>query len=262
MAIADRLDLTLRLVRGARRISLADLADRLGVSPMTVRRDLDELQRQGLIRRVRGGAVSLATQPENAGFAARHGWQTATKMRIGAAAAALVEPGQTVLLDAGTTTAALAGHLIARAPLTVAVLSLQAADRLADQPGIRLLVIGGESRPGERSLVGHLALRMLDELWFDCFLMSVGAVHCELGWSEFSIEDATVKQHALRRAERAIAVADATKLGARAFARIAELGAVDAFVTDDAATGAASEPTVAEETLTAIRDAGVDVVLA
>lgn len=256
MPVADRLDLTLRLVRGGGRISLTELAERLGVSLMTVRRDLDELQQRGLVQRVRGGAVSLAAPHEQAGFAAREPWQAATKNRIGAAAAELVEPGQTVLLDAGTTTAALAGHLVARAPLTVAALGLQAAHRLADQPGIRLLVIGGESRPGERSLVGHLTLRMLDELWFDCFLMSIGAVHRDLGYSEFSTEDATVKQHARGRADHTIVVADATKLGVRAFARVAGLGDVDTFVTDP------PEPGVAEDTLTEIRDAGVGVVLA
>jgi DeoR/GlpR family transcriptional regulator of sugar metabolism len=158
-----------------------------------------------------------------------------------------------VLLDAGTTTAALARHLVDRAPLTVAVLSLQAAARLVDRPGIRLLVIGGESRVGEHSLVGHLALRMLDELWFDHFLMSIGAVHTELGWSEFAPEDATVKQHALRRAGRTTVVADSTKLGVRAFAKVAELASVDTFVTDQAAEG---------DTLTAVRDAGVRVILA
>jgi DeoR/GlpR family transcriptional regulator of sugar metabolism len=251
--VTDRLDLTLRLVRDGGRIGLAELAERLGVSQMTVRRDLDELQRQGLVRRVRGGAVSLAAEPRDAGFAARAGWQAAIKDRIGKAAAAEVQPGQTVLLDAGTTTAAVARHLVDRAPLTVAVLSLQAADRLADRPGIRLLVIGGESRPGERSLVGHLALRMLGELWFDTFLMSIGAVHAEHGLSEFAIEDATVKQHALRRAGRTIVIADTTKLGVRAFAKVADLGSVDTFVTDRAARG---------ETLTALRDAGVEVISA
>jgi DeoR/GlpR family transcriptional regulator of sugar metabolism len=249
--VADRLDLTLRLVRGAGRIALGELADRLGVSMMTVRRDLDELQRQGLVQRVRGGAVSLAAQPEEAGFAAREGWRAKTKARIGAAAASLIGPNSTLLLDAGTTTAALAAQL--RAPLTVATLSLQAANRLADKPGIRLMVIGGESRPGERSLVGHLALKMLEELWFDTFVMSIGAIHATLGWSEFAPEDATVKQHALRRAERTIVVADSTKLGVVAFTKVADLGLVDTFVTDSAAEG---------ETLEAIREAGVEIVLA
>jgi DeoR/GlpR family transcriptional regulator of sugar metabolism len=256
-----RLDLTLRLVRGAGRASLADLADRLGVSEMTVRRDLERLQRQGLVERVRGGAVALRGPQEAAGFAARDRWQAATKQRLGAFAAELVQPGQTVLLDAGTTMAHLAGHLVARAPLTVVSLGLQAALRLTDQPGIRLLVVGGESRPGEWSLVGHLALCSLACLNVDCYLMSIGAVHHAAGWSEFAPEDATVKQAALARAQRTIVVADATKLGARAFAKVADLGAVDTFVTDDAAPDPATNPAAAD-TLAALGAAGVEVLRA
>src|SRR4051794_19580705 len=136
MTVPDRLDLTLRLVRGSGRLSLAELAGRLGVSEMTVRRDLDQLQEQGLVRRVRGGAVALDVPAERAGFAVRERWSGPAKSRLARAAAALIEPGGTVLLDAGTTTAEVAAHLPARGPLTVAVLSLQAAVRLADQPGI------------------------------------------------------------------------------------------------------------------------------
>ncbi|MET7399390.1 DeoR/GlpR family DNA-binding transcription regulator [Dactylosporangium sp. NPDC005572] len=254
MPVPDRLDLTLRLVRGSGRLSLADLAERLGVSEMTVRRDLDQLQEQGLVRRVRGGAVALDVPAEQAGFTVREQWQSGTKARLARAAAALIEPGGTVLLDAGTTTAELAAHLPARAPLTVAVLSLQAAVRLADQPGIRLLVIGGESRAGERSLVGPLALSALDQLRFDTFVMSIGAVHHDLGWSEFDLDDAAVKRAALRRAGRTLVVADATKLGVQAFARVAPLDAVDALVTD----APIASPT-ATDTLAALRAAGVEI---
>jgi DeoR/GlpR family transcriptional regulator of sugar metabolism len=253
VAVPDRLDLTLRLVREAGEISLNELAERLGVSPMTVRRDLDELQGQGLVERVRGGAVSLSAPREEAGFVKREPWQAATKKKIAAKAAALIEPGQTVLLDAGTTTAAVAKNLVPRAPLTVAVLSLQAAGDLADRKGIKLIVLGGESRPGERSLVGPLTLKMLDELWFDTFIMSIGAVHRQLGWSEFDMGDAAVKQHALTQADRTIVVADSTKFGVRAFSKVAGLGQVDTLVTDKPEDKA---------TLAAIRKAGVEVVLA
>jgi DeoR/GlpR family transcriptional regulator of sugar metabolism len=253
VVVPDRLDLTLRLVRGSGRLTLADLAERLGVSEMTVRRDLDQLQAQGLVRRVRGGAVALDVPAEEAGFAVREPWQTAAKARIARTVAGLVEPGSSVLLDAGTTTAAVAAALAARAPLTVAVLSLQAAARLADQPGIRLMIIGGESRAGERSLVGPLALSALDQLRFDTFVMSIGAVHHELGWSEFDLDDAAVKRAALRRSGRTIVAADATKLGAQAFARVAPLDAVDTLVTD----GLTALGPAALETAAALRAAGV-----
>ncbi|MFD0339714.1 DeoR/GlpR family DNA-binding transcription regulator [Streptomyces sp. NPDC127117] len=260
MGVANRLDLTLRLVQGSDRVSVSELSHRLGVSEMTVRRDLDALERQGLVRRVHGGAVATRPRDEGAGFSAREPWQAATKDRLGAAVAGLVEPGSRVLLDAGTTTVHVAEHLAARAPLTVAVLSLQAALSLADRPGIDLLVVGGRSRPGERSLVGPLALRTLESLAFDCFVMSIGGVHAEHGWSEFSLDDAAVKQIGLTRATRTIAVADATKLGVRAFSRVAPLDAVDRFVTDRAAEDAATHPS-GPATLDALRDAGVDSLL-
>jgi DeoR/GlpR family transcriptional regulator of sugar metabolism len=260
MAVADRLDLTLRLVQGSGRATVSELARRLGVSEMTVRRDLDALAERGLVRRDHGGAVPTRSRDEDDGFAARSGWQTATKDRLGAAVAGLVEPGSHVLLDAGTTTVHVAEHLAERGPLTVAVLSLQAAERLADKPGIDLVVIGGRSRPGERSLVGPLTLRTLEQLAFDCFVLSIGGVHAQHGWSEFSVDDATVKRAGLAQATRTVAVADATKLGVRAFSRVAPLGAVDTFVTDAAAADPSTQPS-GPATLDALRDAGVHVAL-
>ncbi|MGW0364518.1 DeoR/GlpR family DNA-binding transcription regulator [Streptomyces sp. NPDC002990] len=260
MGVANRLDLTLRLVQGPGRVSVAELAQRLGVSEMTVRRDLDELERQGVVKRIRGGAVATRSREEEPGFAARVEWQAATKDRLGRAVAELVEPGSTVLLDAGTTTLAAAEHLVARAPLTVAVLSLQCAVRLADRPGIRLLVIGGQTRAGEGSLVGPLTARALEAMAFDVYLMSIGGVQAQHGWSEFSLDDAAVKQSGLAQSSRTIAVADATKLGVRAFSKVAPLGAVDTFVTDTAADDGGTHPS-GPETLSALRDAGVDIVL-
>ncbi|MEU8516931.1 DeoR/GlpR family DNA-binding transcription regulator [Kitasatospora sp. NPDC048722] len=261
MGVANRLDLTLRLVQGSGRASVVELARRLGVSEMTVRRDLDALEARGLVRRVRGGAVPTRTREEEAGFTAREPWQSATKDRLGAAVAELVEPGSRVLLDAGTTTVHVAAHLAARAPLTVAVLSLQTAARLADRPGIDLLVVGGRSRPGERSFTGPLALRTLESLAFDCFVMSIGGVHAEHGWSEFSLDDAAVKRAGLAQSARTVAVADATKLGVRAFSRVAPLGAAHTFVTDRAAADPATHPG-GPRTLDALREAGVGTVLA
>lgn len=257
MGVADRLDLTLRLVQGSDRVSVAELAQRLGVSEMTVRRDLGTLEGQGLVRRVHGGAVATRPREEGGGFAAREKWQTSTKDRLGAATAALVEPGSRVLLDAGTTTVHVAAHLAERAPLTVAVLSLQTAVALADRPGIELLVLGGRSRPGEGSLVGPLALRTIESLSFDCFVMSIGGVHAEHGWSEFSLDDAAVKQAGLAQSARTVTVADATKLGVRAFSQVAALPAVDCFVTDAAAEDPLTHPN-GPQTLQALRDAGVE----
>jgi len=258
VAVAQRLDVTLRLVRNAGTATLTDLAARLDVSEMTVRRDLDELQRRGLVRRIRGGATAVDT-PEN-GFAARAGWQAGLKDRIGRAAAALVAPGSTVLLDAGTTTVHVARALLDRAPLTVVTLSLPVAEVLADQPGIRLLVVGGEVRAGERSIAGPVAAAVLATLSFDVFVMSIGGITAT-GWSEFTLEDAAVKQAGLRQAARTLVVADASKLGVRAFARVADLDAVERLVTDASARDPHLTP-AAQDTLAALDDADVEVTYA
>ena len=265
MAVPDRLDVTLRLVRNAGRVSLADLAARLGVSEMTVRRDLDALQSRGLVERVRGGAVAVAEPESAAGFTARAGWQAGIKDRIGRAAAARVPAGATVLLDAGTTTVSVARALADRAaagegPFTAAVVSLPVAGALADRPGIRLLVVGGEARPGERSLAGPLTAAVLRQLTFDLFVMSIGAVDARAGWSEFTLEDAAVKQAGLEQARDTLVVADASKLGVRAFASVAPLSAVGRLVTDASARDPQLTP-AAQDTLAALDDAGVEVEL-
>ncbi|MFF1969615.1 DeoR/GlpR transcriptional regulator, partial [Streptomyces sp. NPDC058232] len=101
----------------------------------------------------------------------------------------------------------------------------------------------------------------LESLAFDCFVMSIGGVHADHGWSEFSLDDAAVKQAGLARAARTVAVADATKLGVRAFSRVAPLDAVHRFVTDNAAEDGGTHPG-GPQTLDALREAGVETVLA
>jgi DeoR/GlpR family transcriptional regulator of sugar metabolism len=152
--------------------------------------------------------------------------------------------------------------LLDRAPLTIAALSLPVAEALADQPGIRLLVLGGEVRAGERSLAGPVTAAVLATLSFDVFVMSIGGITAA-GWSEFTLEDAAVKQAGLRQAARSFVVADPSKLRVRAFGRVAELGAVERLVTD--ASASARDPRLtpaAQDTLAALDDADVEVTTA
>ncbi|AYF75732.1 DeoR/GlpR transcriptional regulator [Nocardia yunnanensis] len=254
MDAAERWDVTLRLVQGAERASVSELAARLGVSEMTVRRDLEALAQRGLVRRVHGGAVATRSPAGAGGFDDRAQWSAATKQRLGAAVAALIPAGSRVLLDAGTTTVHVARAL--RGPLSVTALSLPAAMCLAEQSEIDLLVAGGRVRHGEHSLVGPLAVRALEGLAFDVFVLSIGGVHAEYGWSEFGLDDAAVKQAGLAQSARVVAVADATKLGVRAFSRVAPLGAAHEFVTDRSASDPVIHP-AGPPTLEALRDAGV-----
>jgi DeoR/GlpR family transcriptional regulator of sugar metabolism len=231
MDVRDRRDLTLQLLESKGELTVAELSALAEVSEMTIRRDLEALEREGLLKRVHGGAVTVVSRSYEPPFAARAGRNGAAKERIGRAATELLTDGETVILDVGTTTLDVAKALRGR-NLTVLTPSLRAAQVLADEPGIRLMLTGGLARPGELSLVGDLAERSFAELRFDTFVMGVGGIDLEAGLTEFNLDDARVKRAALASSRRCVVVSDSSKLGRVAFARICPLDRMDVLVTD------------------------------
>lgn len=218
------------LQRGS--LSVADGAALAGVSEMTIRRDFDALHETGRILRVRGGAVARISRAHEPPLAERAGRAGDAKRRIALAAAALVDDGDTIILDVGSTALELAHALRGRTGLTVLTASLPAALALADQPGIRVIVTGGIVRAGETSLVGALAEAAFDGYNCDTLFLGVGGIDLAKGLTEFSPDDARVKQAAIASARRVVALADEAKLGAVAFARIAPVTAADVLVCD------------------------------
>lgn len=253
MHARDRRHLTLETVSERGDVSVADLSDLTGVSEMTVRRDLEALEREGLLRRVHGGAMSAVSRSYEPPFALRRGEHTEAKARIGALAASLLSNGDTAVIDVGTTTLELARALKGNGGLTLLTPSLRVVDELAGNAEVRLIVTGGTVRPGELSLVGDLAERAFEALHCDTVFLGVGGVDARAGLTEFNLDDTRVKRAALATARRCVVLADASKLGKVAFARICTLERVDVLVTDSGASEAALEP---------IRDAGVEVLIA
>jgi DeoR/GlpR family transcriptional regulator of sugar metabolism len=228
----------LELLEANGQVTVVELATRAGVSEMTVRRDLEALEREGILKRVRGGAVAAVSRSYEPPFAVRTRRYVQEKERIGRVAASLIADGETVVLDVGTTTLEVVKSLRGRSNLTILTASLRAAQILAEDPGIRLMVTGGLTRRGELSLVGDLAERAFSDLLFDTFVMGVGGIDARAGMTEFNLEDARVKRAALETARRCLVVSDSSKLGKVAFARICPLDRVDVLVTDgDASTG-------------------------
>lgn len=240
-------------VQAAGRVRVIELAEALAVSEMTVRRDLEEMEAASLLVRVHGGAASTISRSFEPGFAVRSSLQVEAKRRIGRAAAELIRDGETLILDAGTTTLHVAEALHTDRRLRVMALSLRIADILADQPNVTLMIPGGRVRPHERSFVGAVTLSTFDNLVFDTAILTTGGVDVAQGITEYEYDDAETKRAALRSARRTIVVADSTKLGAVAFARLCPVDDIDVVVTDTAAP--ASQ-------VAALRGAGVDVVLA
>jgi len=211
--------------------SVEVLARDLGVTPSTIRRDLRRLADDGALFRIYGGAaVSAVATGRHAPLDPRLG----AKRAIAAAAADLVEDGQTIAISSGTTTLELAWRLVDRR-LTVITNALDIAAALLDRPGIELVVLGGVVRPGMHSTLGHLAELALRELRADALFMGIGAVSAEHGLMNDSIPEILTDRALRRSAHTCTVLADSSKLGAVAPAFLFGLDSIDTLVTDSGA---------------------------
>jgi DeoR/GlpR family transcriptional regulator of sugar metabolism len=253
MDVRERRSLTLERLSEDGRVTVAELSHRTGVSEMTVRRDLEAMEREGVLRRVHGGAVRAAGRSYEPPFALRAGRASDAKERIGRLAASLLERGDTAIVDVGTTALELARALVDAEQLTILTPSLRVANLLAGNASLRVIVSGGIARSGELSLVGDLAERAFADLRCDTAFLGVGGIDLDTGLTEYNLDDARVKRAALASARRRVVLADASKLDQVAFARVCPLDAIDVLVTDSKADSAMVD---------AIRATGVEVLIA
>jgi DeoR/GlpR family transcriptional regulator of sugar metabolism len=232
-------------------VSVAELSRITGVSEMTVRRDLDELEREGLLRRVHGGATSVVSRSHEPAYALRAARNVEAKERIGRRAAGLVSDGETLVIDVGTTALALAAAL-GDVGVTVVTPNLRVANLLADNPTVRLILSGGVVRHGEQSLIGPLAEQAFEDLRCDTAFVGVGGIDLTAGVTEYNLEDAHIKRVTLNTCRRCVVLADASKLGVVAFARVCPLDRIHVLVTDE----------TSEAILQPFRDRGIEVLIA
>lgn len=220
---------------------VAELAAELDVSEMTVRRDLTYLEHLGVLVKVHGGAMRRgAPTSAEPGFTTKSALQTEEKDAIAAAAAALITPGSSVALSAGTTTFALAHHLTAVENLTVLTNSPRIAEVFwaADSPGRTVILTGGERTPSD-ALVGPIALESVRGLNVDAFFLGAHGISAERGLTTPNGLEAQLSRALLAAAARTVVVADHTKWGLTGLHSIAELNRVDTVVTDAALPTAA-----------------------
>lgn len=201
---------------------------------MTIRRDLDFLAAQGVLKRVHGGAVPAMPSGVEPPHSLRAQAAVAAKQAIARAAVAHIADGETIVLDSGTSALEVARLLHHRA-VTVMPLSLHVAQELADAPRVRLLMPGGEVRKGELSLIGPLAVASLRALRFDAAVLSPCAYSLEAGLTAFDLGDAELKQTALSVAARSIVLADGAKWDRAAFAYVCPAERPDLIITDPSA---------------------------
>lgn len=226
--------------RGGVRVN--ELTRRLNVSDMTVRRDLDALARQGVVEKVHGGAVPVVeASSHEPGFEAKSALELGAKEAIARAAATLVTPGSAIALAGGTTTFALAHHLLDVPDLTVVTNSVRVADVF--QSGQRrtgahngevsatVVITGGVRTPSE-TLVGPVADRAIQSLHFDLLFLGVHGISVEAGLSTPNLAEAETNRQFVRSARRVVVIADHTKWGTVGLSSFASLEDVDTLVTD------------------------------
>lgn len=235
----QRRALILEAVRRDGAVRVTDLVERLGVSDMTIRRDLDSLARGGSVEKVHGGAVAISgTSGEEPRFEAKSDLESAAKAAIADAAAALVEAGSVVAISAGTTAHAVAARLLDVPKLTVVTNSLPVADLIRTAARDRggeaptLLLTGGSLTPSA-ALVGPLADLVIGSLHVDVLILGTHGVSERSGLTSPNLAEAQTNRALVASARRVAVVADHTKWGVVGLSGFAALSEMDWFVTDD-----------------------------
>lgn len=228
--------------------SVDALAARFGVTQSTIRRDLARLQDAGRITRTFGGAMAAHAESS---LRQRLGEATEQKRAIARWAASRVQPGDSILLDGGSTMGALASELAG--PLHVVTPAMSVVHELAGAPDIEVDCLGGRLRAVSDGFVGPIAEAALERMTFDVVFLGADAVHAELGLCEADPQQTRLKQLAARRASAVFVLADSSKLGAQPFHAWTRLDGAWTLVTDEGADA---------EQLAAFAAAGIPVVLA
>jgi DeoR family fructose operon transcriptional repressor len=212
--------------RGAVRID--ELARDFGVSEMTIRRDLDELEALGLARRVRGGAIALGPEP----WELRHQHNARAKAKIAEKLLPMVPTTGTVAFDASTTIYRLAASIEMARDLVVVTNGWDTFHSMNGTPGVTATLTGGSEEPRTGSLVGPMAIRAAQGFLYDTFFGSAAALDLEFGHSEAALAESEVKRAFCQTSNRIVVAIDHTKLGTRAQARVLDFEQIDLLVTD------------------------------
>jgi len=228
----ERLQRILQVIQKDGHAISGDLARSFGVSEITIRRDLSELDERGFVRRAHGGAIisiSVAVEPP---IIHRLVQEKECKEAIARAAAALINDGESIFIGSGSTAAYVARYLTNHKHLTVVTNALNVSTDLATAVDITVVVLGGMMRREELSLIGHIAEQSLREVALDKVIIGTPAIDLVAGLTNDYLPEVITDRTILNRAREVILVADHTKCGLVASAFVAQLNRVNTFITD------------------------------
>jgi DeoR/GlpR family transcriptional regulator of sugar metabolism len=251
VGVSRRHQLILERLTATSRQSVVELAKATGCSEMTMRRDLEALERAGALQRVHGGAVLASFSAVEPPFAVRALVNQDGKRLLAQACASMLRDGESVVLDSGTTAVEVA-RAVVHLKLMIAPLSARVLAEVLRTDQHEVLVPGGTIRPVEQSFVGELAERAFDLVRFDTMVLSCCGLDAAHGATAHSLDDVRVKRAALAASRRVLVVASEDKLGRVALGRVCPVDAIDVILTDAAETS---------EHVAELRDAGTRVVV-
>lgn len=218
--------------RESGRLDVAELSEELHLAPETIRRDLNDLERQGLLRRVYGGAVPIERLSFESGLAMRATRHPEEKQRIAAAAVEHIGNAEAIYIDEGNLPQLIAERLHPTHPITVVTGALPIAILLAGRPNVDVMVIGGRIRSKTFGCVDHWAINTLRGLVLDLAFIGTNGITFEHGATVPDGAIAAVKTAAMLASRRRILIADSTKMGADSFVSFAQLRDFERFITD------------------------------
>jgi DeoR/GlpR family transcriptional regulator of sugar metabolism len=242
-----------RFVVENKKATVTELSELFGVSESTIRRDLEELDEQGVIQRAHGGAVVVERAAPEPPIIQRMVENEEAKRSIGQAAAELVRDGETVFLGSGTTTLEVARNLMGRNNLTVITNALNIANLFAGKPNITVIVVGGLLRHSELSMIGHITEQVLKELRADKVIMGMRAISIEEGLTNDYLPETMTDRTIIQFAPEVILVADHSKFGKVSTALVAPITSINKIITDSG---------VPAEIIDEIKALGVEVIIA
>ena len=233
ISTADRRSQILALLEENGQVNVQQLSDRFKVSSVTIRNDLAYLENKNLLYRTRGGAIKQTKVAMDLALSEKARKYAEEKRTIGKKAVELIQDGDTIILDSGTTTMEIARHLKKFQNLTVITHALNIATELAGSKGIEIIMPGGVLRAKSYSLVGSQAEKMLQDFYCDKFFLGVDGIDTSYGISTPSVSEAQLNRVMEQNSRETIVVTDHSKFGKRSFAFIIPIDKIDRVITDD-----------------------------
>lgn len=242
----------IELLEASGHVKVTALSRQFGVSEVTIRNDLAELEQKGFLVRSRGGGLKHQGSAIDFKLAEKAKRHAEEKQAIGRAASQLVKDEDTIIIDSGTTTLELARNLTAVSNLTVITNALNIAGELVARENVRLVMLGGMIRQNSLSLVGPVAENSIKSFYCDKLFIGVDGISCESGITTPNIEEANLNKMMIQNSKKVVVLADSSKFLRRSFAFIAPISRVHTIITDNNIPG---------EELSNLRSQGVEVIL-